>query len=221
MAAAEDDRGWPYLGVQGGLLGVGATVGYDVLDSVAVRGQINRLDYSYDGREAGNEYTGNLALSSTALFLDWHAGGAFRLTAGAVYNGNELTVDATSTALDIGSGRYDGVLGVRMTFDQLAPYAGIGWSSRRGERGVGVVVDVGVLFQGVPGLAADGAVEARGVGRCEVSVAADSVTTLSGPGCGALVGLREDATREHEELADALADFEFYPVATLGLVYRF
>lgn len=68
---------------------------------------------------------------------------------------------------------------------------------------------------------AEGAIMAPGAGVCHVSVAADSMATLSGSACGALVGLDANAMREHQELADALAYFEVYPVVALGLVYRF
>lgn len=218
---AAQERGALHVGIQAGLLGLGVVAGYDIHDRVAVRTQANRLEYNYDGVEAGNDYTGDLALSSMALLVDWHPGGAFRFTAGALLNGNELSVGTSSRSLELGLSRYDGELEVRMTFDGLAPYAGIGWSAGRDRSGLGVVVDVGVLFQGVPKVTADGVVQAPGAGTCTIAVAADSSTTLTGSACGAWAGLREDATMEHEELADLLADFEMYPVAALGLVYRF
>ena len=110
-AAANGDRA-PHIGVQAGLLGLGVSAGLDVSEKFAVRAQLHSFDYSYDRAEAGNDYTGDLGLSSTALLADWHPGGPFRLTAGLVFNNNELAVDASSTSLELGGRRYDGDLRV-------------------------------------------------------------------------------------------------------------
>ena len=219
--AANADRA-PHIGVQAGLLGLGVSAGLDVSEKFAVRAQLHSFDYSYDRAEAGNDYTGDLALSSTALLADWHPGGPFRLTAGLVFNNNELAVDASSTSLELGGGRYDGDLHVRLTFEQMAPYAGIGWSTRRDKQGIGVNVDLGVLFQGTPEVTADGEARAPGIGACGLSVAADGTATLTGSVCNeAFADLRSDVMREHSELTDALENLEVYPVAAIGLVYRF
>ena len=104
-----------------------------------------------------------------------------------------------------------------MTFEQMAPYAGLGWSTRR-KQGIGVNVDLGVLFQGTPEVTADGEARAPGLGACRLSVAADGTTTLTSVCSEAFADLR-DAMREHSELTDALENFEVYPVGIL--VYRF
>lgn len=221
FSAAAQELRTPHVGVQAGLLGLGLVAGYDFHEAVAVRAQLHRFSYDYDDTEAGNHYTGELALSSLAALLDWHLGGAFRLSAGAVSNGNELAVDARSTALDIGSDGYDGNLSVQMTFERLVPYAGIGWSTGRGKRGIGVVIDVGVVFQGVPVVTVEGIAYSSEGEACSFRVAGDSSTSLTGAACVALDDLQQDASHEHEELMDALADFEIYPVASAGLVYRF
>ena len=221
--AAANNGGTVHVGIQAGLLGAGLAAGIDVSEKLALRGQLNRFDFSYDRAEAGNNYTGDLALSSMALLADWHPQGSFRLTVGAVLNNNELIVNAVSSGLQLGTGRYDGDLQARMTFERLAPYLGLGWGTNRGKRGFGVNVDAGVLLQGAPAVTATGEARAAGTGTCRITLAADSSATLGGAACSqtAFAALRDDAMREHAELDDALADFEFYPVAALGIAYRF
>ena len=148
--------------------------------------------------------------------------GAFRFTLGAVLNDNELAVEASSSTLDLGDVSYDADLRVRMDFDRLAPYAGIGWSTRRAKGGLGVNVDLGVLVQGVPSVAVDGVARGPASTSCRLSVASDSSATLAGSACpAAFPTLEQDAEREHAELADALEAFRAYPVLSVGLVYRF
>ena len=222
-AAATAADGKAHIGAHGGLLGLGISAGGDVSDHFAVRAQINRFDYSYDKAEAGNDYAGDLSLSSTAVLADWHPSGPFRLTAGAVFNDNGLVVEAVSTGLNIGQGRYQGAFRVDMGFERLAPYVGLGWSTGRGTPGFGVSIDAGALLQGTPLVTADGEVRLDGGAACRLAVSADGTATLTGPACSAgdFDGLRDDVVREHDELDDALADFELYPVASLGITYRF
>ena len=221
-AVAEDVRRTPHLGVQAGLLGIGVAAGMDVSDGFALRAQLNRFDYAYERDEAGNDYVGDLSLSSAAFLADWHAAGSFRFTLGAVLNNNELAVEASSAALDLGDVSYNADLRVRMDFDTLAPYAGIGWSTRRAHSGLGINVDLGVLLQGAPTVQVDGVARGPGGQQCGLSISPDSSATLSGSPClDAFPTLEEDAEREHAEIADALESFEAYPVLSVGLVYRF
>ena len=218
----EEFRTKPHVGVQAGLLGAGVTAGVDLSPRFALRAQLNRFDYAYERDEAGNDYSGDLSLASTAFLADWHPGGAFRFTLGAVLNDNELAVEASSSTLDLGDVSYDADLRVRMDFDRLAPYAGIGWSTRRAKGGLGVNVDLGVLVQGVPSVAVDGVARGPASTSCRLSIASDSSVTLGGSACpAAFPTLEQDAEREHAELADALEAFRAYPVLSVGLVYRF
>ena len=187
-----------------------------------MRAQLHSFDYSYDRAEAGNDYTDDLSLSSTALLADWHPGGPFRLTAGLVFNNNELAVEASSTFLELGRGRYDGDLRVQTTVDRLPrtpASAGVRGATSRASASTWISA---YCSRGHPEVTAEGQARASGIGPCRLLVAADSTTTLTGSACTeAFADLRSDAMREHGELTDALEDFEIYPVAVIGLVSRF
>jgi hypothetical protein len=79
----------------------------------------------------------------------------------------------------------------------VVPYLGLGWGNAvDNDKRWGISLDVGVYYQGEP----------------EV--------TLTQVG-GTLAVSAADLAAEEKQLEDELDDFEFYPVATLGLHYRF
>ena len=148
-----------------------------------MRVQAHAFDYGYDGEQAGNDYTGDLALRTAGVLVDWHPRGAFRLTVGAYANGNEMDARAEATALDVGGGLYEGDLRLSMSFDRVARYLGVGWRSGRARRGLGVAADLVVLLQGPPTVSAVGEI-GRGR-RCTVAVSAKGRTSSvrGAPGC--------------------------------------
>ena len=210
-------------GLHGGTLGLGINGGYDFSKNLAVRGLYNHFDWDYDKRYAGNRYDGKLKLQSFGVAFDWHPfSGAFRLSAGAFLNNNELSASARSDDLVIGNAPYsDANLDLRMDFDTLTPYLGIGWASGRGQPGLGITLDAGAFFQGSPAVSASGR-----AGGCDFSISRRGSADADCPGPGPVAGtlesvLESDLESEHRELADDLDDFKLYPVLSLGLSYRF
>ncbi len=216
-----------FVGLHAGLLGPGISAGVDLSRRFTLRAQLQSFDHELDRTWSGNDYTVDLSLQSSALLTDWHVtGGAFRLTLGAVANDNEFAARADAQALQLGSGVYDAELEVKVTFDSPAPYAGLGWSARRDRRGLGVMVDLGVLLQGAPAISADG--EARTVlgGQpvtCGMSVGEDGMAAVTGNSavCNRLQDLRGDVMEEHRQLSDELDKYDLYPVVSLGIAWRF
>lgn len=205
------------LGVHAGTLGLGLSGGYDLSEILGVRGLINYFDYSYDRTLSGNEYEGDLELRSLGLLADWYPlGGGFRVTGGFFADNNELSARAMADDLDINGEPYGARLDARAGFEALAPYLGIGWSSRREGAGLSFLFDAGVLFLGSPDLTVSGSITGGG---CTFSVAKDGQATLRGDGCPD--GLQADLEAEHGDLRDDLDDFELYPVVSAGLAYRF
>lgn len=119
-------------------LGLGVFAVWDASDAVAVRGMINYFNYDFgDSEEAGVEYSVDLQLQSLVLVLDWHAfHNGFRVSGGVFFNQNEFSAMAEDSGLEIGNGLYDGVLDALVDFNGMAPYLGLGWSSRHGRSGL-------------------------------------------------------------------------------------
>ncbi len=166
---------------------------------------VNAFQFEYDGTKSEIEYDLDLELLSFSALLDWFPfGGQFHITGGLLANQNKLELDAKSTATyEVGGATYStadvGSLKGELNFEEVAPYAGIGWGNPFNKEGNwSVAVDLGVVFQGSPNidLSADGLLANN----------ADFLVNL---------------TREAENLEDDIDEFEFYPVISLGFAYRF
>lgn len=207
LAPSTGDAGLVGVGARVSSLGLGVEAAMPVLPSVNVRGGVYGLDYSYDGTESGNEYEMELGLSSMAVLADVRIPFAkLRLTGGLVKNGNQLDARSTAGAFtyDIGGQIYSaddlGDLIMKVEFDDVAPYLGIGLGNPVG-RGLGLVIDVGVMMQGSP----------------QVSL----TTERDLPEPLLQAELQERIDREEADLEDELKDFDTYPVISVGLRFGF
>ena len=208
-----------HAGVHGSTLGLGLNAGYDFSKDLGVRGLANYFNLDFDEKEAGNEYEGKLKLRSTGALFDWHPfWGAFRLTGGALLNNNALSASTKGTSLGIGGHRYDAELDLRVKFERIAPYLGIGWTTGRGRSGLSFSADLGALFRSSPRISATGR-----AGACDFAVSNSGAAEVACPdGSSVIVDeLRRDLEEEHDQLMDDLDKFELYPVLSLGISYRF
>ncbi|MCG5494949.1 hypothetical protein [Ectothiorhodospira variabilis] len=191
------------LGAKVGTTGLGVEGTYGLRENVNLRGGLYGFTYSTDVEETDVDYDADLKLRSAALLADWHPfSGGFRLTAGAYYNGNELTGKARGE-LDIGDGaeRYQGTLDATIDWRSFAPYLGIGYGNAIQGGRWSFALDAGVMFTGSPDVSLRGQVETND----------DDVRQR----------FREDVREEERELQDDLDDFKYYPVLSLGVAYRF
>lgn len=194
------------IDVKLGTLGTGIEVGHAFSDSLAIRLGLNQWSYKKDRTENNVDYDAKLKLSSFELLGEWYPfSGVFRLNAGLVSNSNKLTLAAKPS----GSGQFTfngntysasqvGSVAGQVDFKKLAPYLGIGWGSSAGS-GFTLVSDIGILFQGKP--------------RSQLTV-----TCGSGVNC---TQLTSDVDAVQAKLDDALKNFRYYPVASIGIGYRF
>ncbi|HWM91490.1 MAG TPA: hypothetical protein VN493_12060 [Thermoanaerobaculia bacterium] len=203
------------VGIAGtvGSLGVGLelTVG----GTGPLQGRLGLHGYEYsDRREASDiEYDGEANLRTATALLDWHPGSrGFRLTGGLVYNDTEIT----GSSLPPASGVYDiggvpvpvailGTLDGKVEFEPIVPYAGLGWGRAPGSSGFGVTLDLGVIFQGE--------------GEVTLTPVIPAGSPLNNPLAREALQILLD--REERELQDDIADYDLYPVVSLGISYRF
>lgn len=204
------------LGIAGtaGTLGLGAELTIGGSGQLQGRLGIHGYDYS-DRREAsGIEYDGEASLRTATGLLDWHPGGrSFRLTGGLVYNSTEIT----GSSLPPASGVYDiggvpvpaailGTLDAKVDFDPIVPYAGLGWGRAPGSgSGFGLTLDLGVIFQGE--------------GEVTLTPVIPAGSPLNDP--LARQALQILIEREEQDLQEDVADYDLYPVVSLGISYRF
>ena len=207
-ASSSGSDSWD-IGAKVSTLGIGVEVRRSFGDAFALRGVLNRYSYAVNEDVDDVAYEGDLDLQSAGLIADWHpAGSSFRISAGLLFNGNELTVDAepsggtfefagqTYTAAEIGTAQGDA------DFNTLSPYLGMGFGRDFGsDSQFGVSLDVGVLFQGEPKFNLD-------------VTCGSAVPELR---CTQLVDDVEAERRQFEDDAKKLA---FYPVLSLGFTVR-
>ncbi len=201
--AAAGDNG---LGVKASTLGAG--VEYERLfnDNLGMRLGLNYFQFDSDLSVGDINYDSSVNLQSASAIMDWYPfTDAFRLSGGFMYNGNDADITATpNTPVIIGDTVYTpqmvGTLTSSVTFNTVAPYAGVGWSSgRETNEGLIVAFDIGVLFQGPPNIEN---YQATG------PIADDP-------------SFQADVDKEVAKLEDDLDSYKYYPVVALTLTYRF
>lgn len=191
------------VGARIGMLGLGIEYAHPFGERIAVRGGVYGSTYSFNQSESGIDYNFELGFDSIALGVDFHPlKGSLRLSAGLLKNDNSYSVLSTITDnVDVGGTTYTpaevGALRGVVSFDDVAPFLGVGWDWSRGKR-FGVSLDIGAVSQGSP----------------EVTLTAD----------GGLAGdpvFDADVAEEQAELQDSLSDLDLLPFASFGMVFRF
>ncbi|MBW3671134.1 MAG: hypothetical protein KY432_05610 [Acidobacteria bacterium] len=142
-------------GVKAGTLGAGVELSFGMTDTSILRIGAQGGSFEPQIEETDIEYDGSVDLRSANLLLDLHPrGGAFHFTIGAVYNDSEVTARSTEdTVMMVNDVPYPvsevGTLVVDITFDELAPYVGIGWGHpfRRGGSWT-LKLDIGAAYAG-------------------------------------------------------------------------
>lgn len=190
------------VGVKASTLGAGIELGVPLSESFVVRGALNKYSKGDDQTIDGIDYTADLDLKSTALFLDWHPmQGSFHLTVGYVNSGSELSATATPVGVvDIGGNSYDGST-LDFTLNGLVdlgsgPYLGLGWGNVPAA-GFGFTFELGAVQQGTP------------------------TASLTASGADAGLISQADLDQEEQNMQNDLDEFKLYPVVSIGLSYGF
>jgi hypothetical protein len=194
------------VGAKVGTLGVGVDVIGRINDSLNLR--LGLQGFTYDISDTYNDidYEADLDLFSGMLLADlFPFGNNFRISAGVMLNQNEVTMTGkpTNRTYNIGGINYPAVLVGSLTgtvdFNTVAPYAGIGYGGAFSDNSNwSFFCDLGVLFQGSPNLTytADGALSGNPIFEANLE-------------------------KERQELEDDMSKYEYYPVLSLGVTYKF
>ncbi len=198
------------LTVQGGTLGLGLELGLKPHADFKIRGGMNFLNFDFDTTISQIDYTFEPTFSNIAVLADWHPlGNAFRLTAGMYWNDNRMDIRGAyrKDMLPQPLARYDSLINLaqvkgKVEFSQVAPYLGLGWSSTQySESAWGLHLDLGLMFQGSPEVTELFVEDPWGLGRHPVAAAF--------------------LAQEKQAIQKELDNYEYYPVVSLGLSYRF
>jgi hypothetical protein len=179
-----------------GTNGLGIGYARSVAQDWAVRGQYNALPKTSFSENvgdfgAGSNLTADIAWSSVQLLGDWYpSDGGFRVSGGVVFNNNKITLAGTGT---VGNAPNQTVNAEIKMSDGIAPYVGIGYSTRpKDAKGFGFIFDLGAMFQNPK-----------------------STLTASGGATQA------DIDAQNAKVQDAIDKFKVMPVLGLGVSYAF
>ncbi len=204
---AETDSGQFALG-----LGVGTTGGslsgtFNLSESTNIRTIYAAYSDTFNETDSGIAYNYDIDLSTFSVLLDWHPfDGGFRVSAGAVSNGNEYKATGSQTTGNITVGNQTfsaaqlGTLRAQIDSDSVVPYLGLGWGNAVAKGSpLSFSFDLGVIFQGDPNVT----LTTEGT---DPAIQADVTTQLA---------------VEKAQLENDLDNFKLYPVVNVGVAYRF
>lgn len=214
------------LGIRAGTSGLGAELSMRLSPRFDVRAGYYGGSYSDEVNYDGIDYDGELSIGAGSLMLDFRPfAGAFRVSAGAFTTTPDIDFShvANDETLQIGNAEYtaDGRLDGSVDLGDVAPYAGIGWGGGSSDSGLGFSLDIGVVFAESPAIAL------QATGRaCNSTVAGCDPDGFTGfdvndPDDARAQVFRDELEQERQNAESDVADYDLYPVVSLGLHYRF
>lgn len=194
------------VAAKAGTLGIGAEATVGINETFNGRIGFNVFSIDHDDTYNDVDYEFDVDLFSLPVLLDWHPnGGGFRVSVGAMVNGNEASGEgqAANGVFTIGNTVYSaaqvGTLKADVDFNGFAPYLGVGYGNAVGKGNKwSFFFDVGVAYQG----------------------SADVTLTANGPIAGDAT-FQSELEKERQDLEDDMDDFQFYPVIAIGVSYKF
>lgn len=190
-----------------GTLGFGVDLGYQFNDLVKVRLNTNYFSFSHDRSIQDIDYSIDPSNFNIGLLLDLHPWrNGFRLTGGLYYidlKGDLSAGLSPDLSYSFGDHTYKGSeLGEAsgsIKWSKLAPYIGLGWGSGASNPDSNwfFTADLGAMF----------------IGKSKVSY------TVSGLASHPSLG--PDIDREIGKIKSDIDDYQWYPVISIGVGYRF
>ncbi|NTU58851.1 MAG: hypothetical protein HGB00_08055 [Chlorobiaceae bacterium] len=194
------------IGIKGGTLGIGGEVTMNLVPNLNIRSGYNAFNYSGNASKSDIDYDYELKLQTIPVLVDLYpfSDSGFRISSGILVNNNEVTATAKpQSSYKIGDLSYNpaqlGILTGKIDFNNVAPYAGIGWGNAVGKNSsLSLTCDLGVMFQGTP----------------KVSLLA------SGP-IASDPTFQSELAKEVTKVKDSTDNINYYPVISIGLAYAF
>lgn len=205
MLAEARAQGGLAIGGKLGTLGPGLEMTGYLLPQLNVRVNGNYLPFSVHGSSDDVDYDVDIRFASVIGMFDWFPfENNFRVTAGVAFNNNKLDLkgdlgDSTTLGDHSYSASEIGTLKGRATFDDVAPYLGIGYGNAVADDvDLTFSFDLGVIFQGTP----------------DIQLSANG--TKSGDPT-----FQADLKKEEQDAQDVADKFKVYPVISFGIAYYF
>lgn len=206
VCAHAQDSGRFAVGANIGTPGVGAELQYKLNENFVVRGGGDWMNFDYDHTYSDIDYSAKLKTSTGGAFIDWHpGGGAFFLSGGGYFGERKARLDGRPTQpTQIGSLTFTpeqiGTIRGDVEMSKTQPFLGLGWDntfSRNGRWGFRLLG--GVSFSDKP----------------DVNLTATDGTLAADP------TFQAQLIEEEAKIRDDAKGFKYFPIAQVGLNYRF
>ncbi len=198
------------ISLKAGTLGAGLEYSTDINSHFGLRAGINAYDANKSFTKSDLTYDASVDLRTYSLIADYFPfENGFKLSGGAMYNGNKASViansngatytlgDTTYTSAEVGSVKGN------IDFNKIAPYLGLGYDSAKTKKsGFSFSAEAGALFQGSP----------------KASLEAEYGSTVSD---AQKVLINDNLKAEEAQLNSDLRSFKIYPVVSIGIGYKF
>jgi hypothetical protein len=195
------------LVAEAGTAGIGPSLIYTVNPKFTVTVGYTWLDHNYDVESDDADYDGKLKLSNFKALANWHPwGGTFHFSGGVFATDNEVSVNAKPepgntykiNGTNYSTSQIQSISGAASFEDDIAPYIGLGWAKSPANSGLAFYATLGVFFAG------------------------DASASLNATGpAAANPQFQADLRAEERDINDDLEDLGAYPVAQIGIQYRF
>jgi hypothetical protein len=198
------------VSVGAGTTGVGVHLVVPMETYLNGRFGINYLDHDRTDNAGNLEYNFKTTLQTYDILFDWYPlSPQFHVTAGLVYNNNQVRANARPNAsgtYTINGTTYSSTdftsLAADIEYHKAAPYLGVGWGNAlTANRKWNLKLDVGAFIQGKP----------------QTNLVALGCTTSTAI-CNKLTA---DTKAENAKLADDFNSYRAYPVVRLSASYAF
>ena len=206
--------------------GPGLSVGIPLGDMFNIRAAGNYFSLSRDFDSDQATYKGKIKLFTAGILADWHPfHGVFRMTAGALHNGNSIKLDAQPSGgtIDVGDCKYTSdpadPLNVhgQTNFRSFAPYFGLGWGGNLNDKpGFFGTFDLGVMFSGAAGVTIHGSGTAHNndpAGHPECGSA--DIDASSDP------DFQKEIDKDQKKINDDVDKVKVWPMIGFGVGWRF
>jgi hypothetical protein len=206
VAPGDDSASFPTIGFSVGTRALDLELGYSVSPYFGVRLVGADMNVPYKTMRNDISYKGHYDFQSLSLLGDWYpGGGAFRFTAGAVYDKDRIKahVEPGSNGVVVVNNvpllPGDQVYADGRFPNQVVPYLGIGFGNPGAHHeGVGFTADLGAMYVQHP------------------------TVTLTAVGPGSGNALTQAAVQQEQGNLNAdLRKINVFPVASLGVYYGF
>jgi len=200
------------FGIKAGTLGVGPEVEHSFNKSIGIRMGFNYFSLTRSANEGNIDYNLKAKFRNFAALLDWHPfKGAFRISAGVLYNKNKIEGNGKAAGalgnetFKIGNQTYSikdiGSVNGTIEYQNLDPYLSFGWdTSAVKAKGIGFVFELGAVYQG------------------------KSKVRLEAAGNNAIINtqaFKDNLKIETNNVKHDADKAKVWPVLSVGLVYRF